>query len=111
MSRYTKNTDAMREMISNGLPSFISSGIRIIGVFIMMIVLNPILTAICIVMLVLMSLVTKLIAKNSSRFFKARQESVGKVNGYIEEMIEGQKVVKFLHEQAVNARFDELTRA
>lgn len=109
MSRYTNDTDAMREMISNGLPSFISSGIRIIGVFIMMIVLNPILTAICIVMLVLMSLVTKLIAKNSSRFFKARQESVGKVNGYIEEMIEGQKVVKvFCHEQAVNARFDEL---
>ena len=109
MSTYTNDTDVMREMISQGLPSFISSAVRIVGVFTMMIVLNPILTGIAILMLVIMMLITKTIAGRSSRFFKARQDSVGKVNGYIEEMIEGQKVVKvFCHEQAVNSRFDEL---
>ena len=109
MSTYTNYTDFMREMISQGLPSFISSAVRIVGVFTMMIVLNPILTGIAILMLVIMMLITKAIASRSGRFFKARQDSVGKVNGYIEEMIEGQKVVKvFCHEQAVNSRFDEL---
>lgn len=109
MSTYTNDTDVMREMISQSLPSFISSAIRILGVFIMMVVLDPILTGISILMLVVMMLITKTIAGRSGRFFKARQESVGKVNGYIEEMIEGQKVVKvFCHEQAVNSRFDEL---
>lgn len=109
MSTYTNDTDVMREMISQGLPSFISSAVRIVGVFTMMIVLNPILTGIAILMLVIMMLITKTIASRSGRFFKARQDSVGKVNGYIEEMIEGQKVVKvFCHEQAVNSRFDEL---
>ena len=109
MSTYTNDTDVMREMISQGLPSFISSAVRIVGVFTMMIVLNPILTGIAILMLAIMMLITKAIAGRSGRFFKARQDSVGKVNGYIEEMIEGQKVVKvFCHEQAVNSRFDEL---
>lgn len=109
MSTYTNDTDVMREMISQGLPSFISSAVRIVGVFTMMIVLNPILTGIAILMLVIMMLITKTIAGRSGRFFKARQDSVGKVNGYIEEMIEGQKVVKvFCHEQAVNSCFDEL---
>ena len=109
MSTYTNDTDVMREMISQGLPSFISSAVRIVGVFTMMIVLNPILTGIAILMLVIMMLITKTIAGRSGRFFKARQDSVGKVNGYIEDMIEGQKVVKvFCHEQAVNSRFDEL---
>lgn len=109
MSTYTNDTDVMREMISQALPSFISSAVRIVGVFTMMIVLNPILTGIAILMLVIMMLITKTIAGRSGRFFKARQDSVGKVNGYIEEMIEGQKVVKvFCHEQAVNSRFDEL---
>lgn len=72
-------------MISQGLPSFISSAVRIVGVFTMMIVLNPILTGIAILMLVIMMLITKTIAGRSGRFFKARQDSVGKVNGYIEE--------------------------
>lgn len=112
MSTYTNDTDVMREMISQGLPSFISSAVRIIGVFTMMIVLNPILTGICILMLCIMMLITKAIASRSGRYFRARQESVGKVNGYIEEMIEGQKVVKvFCHEQAVNTRFEGLNEA
>ena len=75
----------------------------------MMIVLNPILTGIAILMLVIMMLITKAIAGRSGRFFKARQDSVGKVNGYIEEMIEGQKVVKvFCHEQQNQQDFDAL---
>ncbi len=112
MSTYTNDTDVMREMISQGLPSFISSAVRIVGVFTMMIVLNPILTGIAILMLVIMMLITKAIAGRSGRFFKARQDSVGKVNGYSEEMIEGQKVVKvFCHEQAVNSRFEGLNEA
>lgn len=112
MSTYTNDTDVMREMISQGLPSFISSAVRIVGVFTMMIVLNPILTGIAILMLVIMMLITKAIAGRSGRFFKARQDSVGKVNGYIEEMIEGQKVVKvFCHEKAVNSRFEGLNEA
>lgn len=112
MSTYTNDTDVMREMISQGLPSFISSAVRIVGVFTMMIVLNPILTGIAILMLVIMMLITKAIASRSGRYFRARQESVGKVNGYIEEMIEGQKVVKvFCHEQAVNSRFEGLNEA
>ncbi len=102
MSTYTNDTDVMREMISQGLPSFISSAVRIVGVFTMMIVLNPILTGIAILMLVIMMLITKAIAGRSGRFFKARQDSVGKVNGYIEEMIEGQKDIKvFTHEKQV----------
>ena len=109
MSTYTNDTDVMREMISQGLPSFISSAVRIVGVFTMMIVLNPILTGIAILMLVIMMLITKAIAGRSGRFFKARQDSVGKVNGYIEEMIEGQKVIKvFNHEAAAKAGFTGL---
>ena len=106
MSRYTNDTDVMREMISQALPSFLNSAVRITGVFTMMVILNPLLTLIAVGMLVVMTLVTKAIAKRSGRYFKARQQSVGAVNGYIEEMIEGQKVVKvFCHEDAVNETF------
>ncbi len=109
MSRYTNDTDAMREMISQALPSFINSAVRITGVFTMMLVLNPLLTLVAVCMLAVMTLVTKAIAKRSGKYFRARQQSVGAVNGYIEEMIEGQKVVKvFCHEQAVNSRFSTL---
>lgn len=109
MSRYTNDTDAMREMISQGIPSFISSGIRIVGVFAMMVILSLPLTGVAVAMLIIMLLLTKAIAKRSGRYFKARQESLGAVNGYIEEMIEGQKVVKvFCHEQKVGARFAQL---
>ncbi len=109
MSRYTNDTDSIREMISQGVPSFISSVIRVVGVFVMMLVLNAPLTAITIVMLVVVMLVTKSIASRSGRYYKARQKSLGAVNGYIEEMIEGQKVVKvFCHEDTVGARFGEL---
>ena len=109
MSAYTNDIDAMREMLSQGIPQFISSIISIVGTFVMMIVLSPILTLIAIAMLVVMLFITKAIAKRSGRYFKARQDSLSQVNGYIEEMIEGQKVVKvFCHEDAVNGAFGGL---
>lgn len=109
MSAYTNDIDAMREMLSQGIPQFISSIISIAGTFVMMIVLSPILTLIAIAMLVVMLFITKAIAKRSGRYFKARQDSLSQVNGYIEEMIEGQKVVKvFCHEDAVNGAFGGL---
>ncbi len=109
MSAYTNDIDAMREMLSQGIPQFISSIISIVGTFVMMIVLSPILTLIAIAMLVVMLFITKAIAKRSGRYFKARQDSLSQVNGYIEEMIEGQKVVKvFCYEDAVNGAFGGL---
>ena len=108
MSTYTNDIDAMREMISQGVPQFISTTISIVGTFVMMVVLSPVLTLVSIAMLVML-FITKAFAKRSGRYFKARQASLSKVNGYIEEMIEGQKVVKvFCHEDAVNGTFDGL---
>ena len=112
MSSYTNDIDAMREMLSQGIPQFISSVISIVGTFVMMVLLSPILTLVSIGMLVIMLFITKAIAKRSGRYFKARQDSLSQVNGYIEEMIEGQKVVKvFCHENAVNSAFNGLNEA
>ena len=109
MSTYTNDIDALREMISQGVPQFISTTISIVGTFVMMVVLSPVLTLVSIAMLMLMLFITKAFAKRSGRYFKARQASLSKVNGYIEEMIEGHKVVKvFCHEDAVNGTFDGL---
>ena len=112
MSAYTNDIDAMREMLSQGIPQFISSVISIVGTFVMMVLLSPILTLVSIGMLVIMLFITKAIAKRSGRYFTARQDSLSQVNGYIEEMIEGQKVVKvFCHEDAVNSAFNGLNEA
>ena len=109
MSRYTNDIDAMREMLSQGVPQLINSVIRVTGVFIMMIVLSPLLTLLALAMLGIMFLVVKLLMKKSSVFYKRRQKMLGEANGYIEEMIEGQKVVKvFCHEDAVKERFDNI---
>ena len=106
MSTYTNDIDAMREMLSQGIPQFISSVISIVGTFLMMVVLSPLLTLVALAMLAVMLLITRSIARRSGRYFKARQDSLSQVNGYIEEMIEGQKVVKvFCHEKAVNSAF------
>ena len=91
MSAYTNDIDAMREMLSQGIPQFISSVISIVGTFVMMVLLSPILTLVSIGMLVIMLFITKAIAKRSGRYFKARQDSLSQVNGYIEEMIPGRR--------------------
>ncbi|MBQ3201410.1 MAG: ABC transporter ATP-binding protein [Clostridia bacterium] len=109
MSTYTNDIDAMREMLSQGIPQFVNSVVTIVGTFSMMVVLSPVLTALSLLMLGVMFFITKTIAGKSGKYFKARQGSLSKVNGYVEEMIEGQKVVKvFCHEDTVNGTFDKL---
>ncbi|MDD4583629.1 MAG: ABC transporter ATP-binding protein [Eubacteriales bacterium] len=108
MSHFTNDTDTLREMMSQGVPQLISSTVTVLGVFIMMIILSPILTLIVIAMLVVMLLVVTKIGKRIAAYFKKQQEAIGRVNGYVEEMIEGQKVVKvFTHEETVKQEFNE----
>lgn len=109
MSRYTNDTDTIREMLSNSFANFISSAITVVGVFIMMIIYSWQLTILVIGMLFVMLQVIKKVGGKSGAFFKKQQVALGAVNGYIEEMIEGQKVVKvFCHERASKEEFDKL---
>lgn len=109
MSRYTNDTDSMREMLGQSVPNLINSFFRVSSVFVMMLILSPALTVITVVMLVLMIFVVKALGKRSGAFYKRRQAALGVANGYIEEMTEGQKVVKvFCREDKTNSRFAEL---
>lgn len=109
MSHYTNDTDTLSQMISQSLPQLFTSAITIVAVFIAMVVSNIYLTLVVIISLFVMLFVTKKIAGNSAKYFIKRQESVGKVNGYIEEMINGQKVVKvFCHEEKAKEGFDKI---
>ncbi|NLY19299.1 MAG: ABC transporter ATP-binding protein, partial [Clostridiaceae bacterium] len=109
MSRYTNDTDALRNMLSQSFVSLVSSSVTVIGVFISMCILSPILTAIVVLMLFVMIFTIRKLGSKSGTFFKEQQMAVGKVNGYIEEMIEGQKVIKvFCHEDEAKRGFDKL---
>lgn len=109
MSLYTNDTDAIREMLSNSVAQFISSAITIVGVFIAMVIYSWQLTILVIVMLFVIIKVIGFIGSRSGKGFKAQQQALGAVNGYIEEMIEGQKVVKvFCYEDKADAAFDKL---
>ncbi len=109
MSRFTNDVDALREMISQGIPQLISSAITVTGVFIMMVVLSPVLTLLVIGMFFIIIMSIKKIGGNSAKFFIRQQKELGRVNGYIEEMIEGQKVVKvFNYEERVKTEFDKM---
>lgn len=109
MSRFTNDTDTLREMLSQGLPQFISSTISVTGVFVMMVLLSPALTALVILMFFVMIFAVKKIGGKSAAYFKKQQKELGKFNGFIEEMIEGQKVVKvFSHEDKVKKEFDDI---
>ncbi len=109
MSLYTNDTDTIRELLSNSIVSTISSLITIISVFVMMVSYSWQLTLLVLAMLCLMLFITKKIGGNSAKFFIKQQKDLGKVNGYIEEMIEGQKVVKvFCHEDTAKNEFDEI---
>jgi len=109
MSRFTNDVDVVREMISSGLTNIFTSSITVVGTFIMMLVISPVLTLLIILMLFLMFFIIKTIGGRSSRAYKRQQAAVGAVNGYIEEMIEGQKVVKvFCHEDATKSTFHQL---
>ena len=103
MSRYTNDIETVSEALNNSFASLISCSLTFVGTVMMMIVLSPILTAITAVMLGVMLLVVKTIGGRSRRYFAAQQKAIGAVNGYIEEMIEGQKVIKvFNHEAAAS---------
>lgn len=109
MSRFTNDVETLRMFISQGVTQFISSGIMILGSFFIMLFLSWQMTLIVCAMVVVMVFVTKTLGKKSAFFFKKQQEELGTVNGYIEEIIEGQKVVKvFNHEEEVTARFGEI---
>lgn len=109
MSLYTNDTDAIREMLSNSVTQFIGSAITIIAVLISMIRLSWLLTIIVVVMFMIIIRIIGIIGSHSGKGFIAQQKALGDVNGYIEEMIDGQKVVKvFCHEENANAEFDKL---
>lgn len=109
MSLFTNDADAIREMLGNSVAQFISSSITIIAVFTIMVIYSWQLTILVIVMLFIIIKVIGVIGKNSGKGFKDQQSALGKVNGYIEELIEGQKVVKvFCYEDKANERFNEL---
>jgi len=109
MSLYTNDTDTLRQMISQSIPQLLSSIITIIGVFISMIVISIPLTILALVMIIVMLFIGKLIGGKSAVNFKQQQQALGKMNGYIEEMMEGQKVVKvFCYEEEAKHRFAEL---
>lgn len=109
MSIYTNDIDTLRQMISQSIPQFISSMVTIISVFIYMVILSVPLTIITLIMIAVTLFTTGKLAGLSGSYFLAQQKDIGKVNGYIEEMMEGQKVVKvFCHEQESKEGFNKL---
>lgn len=109
MSYYTNDTDALRQMISQSLPNLISSSVTIVSTVISMIALSPILSLFTFAFSAFTIFVTKTIASKSSKFFISQQSSLAAVNGYVEEMINGQKVIKvFTHEDKTIEEFNEL---
>ena len=109
MSRYTNDIETVSEALNNSFGSLVSCSLNFLGTIAMMIVLSPILTGVTVVMLGVMLGVVKVIGGRSRRYFAAQQKAIGAVNGYIEEMIEGQKVIKvFNHEAAAKKGFGAL---
>lgn len=109
MSTYTNDIDTLRQMISQSMPQLLNSVVSIITTFVCMIILNIPLTVITLLMVAVMLFVTKNLAGKSGKYFVKQQKDIGTVNGYIEEMMAGQKVVKvFCHEEECIREFNEL---
>ena len=109
MSRYTSDIDTLRQMLSQSIPQCISSAATLIVVFIAMLLTSPILTVVLACTISVILFVTKTVAGKSAVFFIGQQQTLGAVNGYVEEMIHGQRVIKvFCHEEATKADFDVL---
>ena len=109
MSRYTSDIDTLRQMISQSIPQCISSVATLVVVFVAMVVTSPILTVVLLVTVTGIVFVTKVVAGKSARFFVGQQRALGAVNGYVEEMISGQRVIKvFCHEEISKNEFDQL---
>lgn len=112
MSIYTNDIDTLRQLISQSLPQILNSAITVVSVFVSMIILNIPLTILTVIMVSITTIITKKFAGFSSRYFLSQQRDLGRVNGFIEEMLNGQKVVKvFTHEQENIEAFDELNEA
>lgn len=109
MSRYTNDIDALRHMISQTLPQFVNSALTIVSVFISMVTLSLPLTILNLVLTFVMITVSKKTAMASGKYFGMQQATLGSLNGYIEEMMDGQKVIKvFTHEEEAMKDFDKL---
>ncbi len=109
MSTYTNDVDTLRQMLSQSIPQVFSACVSMVAVLFAMLATNLYLTLVVLAMVILMIFVSRYLGGNSSRFFVKQQEDIGKVNGYIEEMMEGQKVVKvFNYEEDSKAKFDDL---
>ncbi len=109
MSIYTNDTDTLRQMISQSIPQVIVSATTIICVFVSMLVMSIPLTIISVIMVCVMLGVSKYVTNRSGKYFFAQQTNLGKVNGFVEEMMEGQKVVKvFTHEEEAKIDFDKV---
>jgi len=109
MSRYTSDVDALRQMISQAIPQLAHSAITIVVTFAAMLILSPILSGVVVITVIGIFFVTKKVAGNSAKFFIGQQKALGAVNGYVEEMVNGQRVVKvFCHEDVCKKEFDEL---
>ena len=109
MSRYTSDIDTLRQMISQAIPQCINSVITIVVVFFAMLFTSPILTGVVILSMIGVLYITKVVAGSSAKFFIGQQRSLGAVNGYVEEMVNGQRVVKvFTHEETCKQDFDKL---
>ena len=112
MSIYTNDIDTLRQMVSQSIPQVINSAFTIVSVFVSMLILNVPLTFVTLIMVALMMVCTKYVAGNSGRYFMEQQKNLGRVNGYIEEMMTGQKVVKvFCHEEISKKEFKEINDA
>jgi ABC-type multidrug transport system, ATPase and permease components len=109
MSRFTNDIDTLRQMFSQSIPQVLNTLISITFVFFAMLFTSPALTILIVIMLVITMKIMSKVAGNSAKYFIEQQNSIGKVNGFIEEMIEGQKVIKvFCHEDASKKDFDKL---
>lgn len=109
MSYYTNDIDTLRQLISQSMPQLLSSGVMVITVFGIMLYYSLWMSLVVVVGVIIMLRVIKKVGGNSAKYFIRQQESIGKVEGYIEEMMNGQKVVKvFCHEEESKADFDAL---
>ena len=112
MSLYTNDTDTLRQMISQSIPQVLMSFFTIIVTFISMLLLSPLLTVLAVIMIVVMIIVTRVIGGNSGKYFVRQQKSLADVTGFVEERMNGQRVVKvFNHERKSEQEFDELNEA
>ena len=112
MSLYTNDTDTLRQMISQSIPQALMSFFTIIVTFVSMVILSPLLTILAVIMIGVMMLVTKKIGGNSGKYFVRQQKSLADVTGFVEERMNGQRVVKvFNHERKSEEEFDKLNEA